>query len=163
MLSVPLGLQAKRLRGGLASFPTFQELEPSLAEARIPETSTESHVNMADGERGVRFVRGSAHLKLTKPSLKGLNEVINIVYPEAQLKPDDMPRHSILQHGRKRFDIMLTLLMRTIMTWYMIHDPQASVYNFIDGSPTCGFEALIAAECFFRRWQAGIACYLSHF
>ena len=47
---------------------------------------------------------------------------------------------------RIRFDCTMALTMRSILHWIRYYDPTCVFYLFVDGSPSSGFEALMAYE-----------------
>ena len=148
LYSVSLEFNTQRICGGISRWPTYAELPlecatslaaPIVAARMDPRT-----------ELAVKMLRSSKHIKLTKGIHSAVADVAGIVFgPDTvaeALKSQNVPAFMDIGLLRSRFDMAITLAMRTIFQWMFLHCPGACFYLFVDGSPASGFEALTAAE-----------------
>ena len=143
VLSVALDGKRGRLRGGITNFPRFSEIE--LLILAIPEDNIDhNHIGHPEGHKLLKFVRASSHLKMTKNVSKAAKAIIEACLPE-QVTTDISVPNRLARH-RIEYDMAMCLVMRIIFAWRMLFDVTMSLYLFVDGSPSSGYEAFVAHE-----------------
>ena len=161
VLSVPIDARGSRLRGGIRNYPRWADIADELPlRVAVPPSSDVRFVQLLEeAEKTIIFIKASAKLRLARGSVEQIRDIVVGVWPEAAADEnalaDRLPPQNMLVNARVRFDLVMSLTMRSVWAWTRLYDPAAAMYMWIDGSPTSGFEAKIAWEMFqgIRTWQ----------